>query len=100
MGRHFLLLGLLALGCQSLLPHEPQPTAAVVTAEQLWEQGQAAMKRGEPEEALAFYERSLEADPGFARNHLSLAAAHLEMGDEAAACPHLARYVDASPTSS
>jgi tetratricopeptide (TPR) repeat protein len=96
MARHAFLLGLLALGCQSLLPGEP-PAAAPTSAEQLWEQGQAAMKRGDPDEALLLYERSLAADPKFARNHLSLAAAYLEKGDEAAACPHLARYVEAFP---
>src|SRR5438876_10858953 len=31
------------------------------------------------------------------RNHLSLAAAYLDLGDEATACPHLARYVAAQP---
>ena len=96
MSRMFLLLGLLALGCQSLIPHEP-PGPAAETAEQLWERGQSAMRQGEPDRALELYQRSLALDPKFARNHLSLAAAYLEKGDEPAACPHLARYVDAFP---
>src|SRR5262249_20871199 len=32
-----------------------------------------------------------------ARNHLSLAAAHLEKGEEDAACPHLALYLAVNP---
>lgn len=97
IGRKWLLLGLLTLGCQSLLPPEPGAGPAKESAEALWEQGQAAMRRGEPDTALDCYQRSLAADPTFARNHLSLAAAYLEKGDDAAACPHLARYVEAFP---
>jgi len=66
-------------------------------AQQLWEQGQAAMKRGQPDQAIPFYEQSLAADPNLVRNHLSLAAAYLEKEDLAQACPHLAEYVDAHP---
>jgi hypothetical protein len=63
----------------------------------LWQQGQAAMKDGQAAKAVAFYERSLAADPGFARNHLSLAAAYLECGKDAEACVHLARYAALHP---
>src|SRR5437879_4496763 len=66
-------------------------------AEQLWEKGQAAMRQGQPAEAVEFYAQSLAVDPTMARNHLSLAAAYLDLGDEATACPHLARYVAAQP---
>jgi tetratricopeptide (TPR) repeat protein len=97
-GRSCLLLGLLALGCQSLIPAEPAaPPPACESAQELWEQGQAAMRRGDPDAALDCYQRSLAANPSFARNHLSLAAAYLEKGDDAAACPHLLRYVEAFP---
>jgi len=67
------------------------------TAEQFWDMGQAAMRRGLPAEAVRFYERSLVLDPHLTRNHLSLAAAHLELGDDAGACAHLSRYVTANP---
>jgi tetratricopeptide (TPR) repeat protein len=97
IGRKCLLLGLLALGCQSLIPHELPTVPAAETAEELWEKGQAAMKRSDPDAALKLYQQSLSVDPKFARNHLSLAAAYLEKGDEAAACPELARYVEAFP---
>jgi hypothetical protein len=39
----------------------------------------------------------LTIDPQLTRNHLSLAAAYLEKGDETSACPHLARYVQTHP---
>jgi hypothetical protein len=55
------------------------------------------MRRGLPGEAVVCYRQSLAADPSMDRNHLSLAAAHLELGDEPAACAHLARYVAAHP---
>jgi tetratricopeptide (TPR) repeat protein len=64
---------------------------------QFWEAGQEAMRQGHADEAIHCYERSLAADPSFARNHLSLAAAYLDKGDEAGACPHLALYLAANP---
>lgn len=88
-------LGLLCLGCQSLAPLAPSPDAE--SAAQLWQQGQDAMRRGEPRQAVLLYERSLAADPALLRNHLSLAAAYLELGVEATACNHLMCYVRAYP---
>jgi tetratricopeptide (TPR) repeat protein len=67
------------------------------SAGQLWEKGQAAMQAGDPGQAIGFYERSLKADPTLTRNHMSLAAAYLENGDDEGACVHLAQYVQAHP---
>lgn len=89
------LLWFVCLGCQSLLPVEPVGGGKV--AKQLWEKGQMAMRRGRPQEAIPCYQQSLAADATLVRNHLSLAAAYLEQGDEAGACPHLAAYVQAHP---
>jgi tetratricopeptide (TPR) repeat protein len=55
------------------------------------------MRLGHPDKAIACYQQSLALDPQFAQAHLSLAAAHLELGDDAGACPHLGRYVAARP---
>jgi tetratricopeptide (TPR) repeat protein len=88
-------LGLLCLGCHALGPLASD--SASETAAQLWEKGQEAMRRGQPEEAVEFYQRSLFIDPGLMRNYLSLAAAYMEQGDDEAACPHLSRYVNAHP---
>ncbi len=66
-------------------------------AEHLWDQGQEAMRQGKPQQAVQFYQRSLVADPGLVRNYLSLAAALLEMDEDAAALPYLERYVRARP---
>jgi len=89
------LLGLVCSGCQLLGAFGPADNTS--EAEQTWRQGQEAMRRGEPHEAIALYQQSLQADPGRARTYLSLADAHLENGDEAAACPVLAQYVAAHP---
>jgi tetratricopeptide (TPR) repeat protein len=88
-------LGLACLGCQSLAPLVPPPDAE--SAVQLWQQGQDAMRRGQPKQAVLLYERSLAADPAMLRNHLSLAAAYLELGAEPTACNHLCCYVQAHP---
>jgi tetratricopeptide (TPR) repeat protein len=109
----WLLLLLACAGCQSVAPAEgpasrspaveqaafrpDQPEANPPSARQLWEEGQIAMSQGQLDRAIVLYEQSLKADPRMARNHLSLAAAYLEKGDEAGACPHLARYVNARP---
>jgi tetratricopeptide (TPR) repeat protein len=94
--RHgWLLLCLLVLGCHVFSGFEPEGDPAA--ARGLWEQGQQAMRKGEPERAIGFYEQSLAADPAFTRSHMSLAAAHLEAGHDEAACDHLGRYLEAHP---
>ncbi len=90
-----LCLLLACAGCQGL-PFAA-PAADPAEARRRWEEGQAAMQRQEPDRAIACYHASLAADPGMVQNHLSLAAAHLQQGDAAAACAHLARYVEAHP---
>jgi tetratricopeptide (TPR) repeat protein len=89
------MLCLLSAGCQSL-PGWAQ-LEDCPSAETLWKQGQAAMRRGEPREAIACYEQSLAAAPELTRNHLSLAAAYLELGEHEKACVHLGKYVNAHP---
>jgi tetratricopeptide (TPR) repeat protein len=66
-------------------------------AEELWQAGQAAMKSGEPECAITLYEQSLEADPQLRQNHLSLAAAYLEKGNDRLACDHLGKFLATNP---
>jgi tetratricopeptide (TPR) repeat protein len=94
--RHgWLLLGLLGLGCHGVLPAEPD--AEQPQAKELWQQGQTALRQGRTDESIALYQQSLAADPSLTRNHLSLAAAYLEKGQDALACTHLAEYVKAHP---
>jgi tetratricopeptide (TPR) repeat protein len=98
-----LCLVIAAAGCHSLAELEPasepvgEPVAALSPARRIWEQGQDAMRRGQPDKAIACYKQSLELDPNFNQAYLSLAAAHLELGNDESACPHLGRYVDARP---
>lgn len=70
---------------------EPSP------AVRLWEQGQDAMLAGESDRAIALYNQSLKLEPALARNHLSLAAAHLEKGDEEGAGKWLESYLRLQP---
>lgn len=85
------LLWLCCLGCQSLIG--PEETKAL----QAWQKGQIAKRHGQPEKAVAYYEQSLAADESLSQNHLSIAAALLEKGDEAAACPHFGKYLERHP---
>ena len=55
------------------------------------------MRLGQVAQALQYYELSLAQDQSLSRNHLSLAAAYLEQGNQAKAAPHLAQYVNAFP---
>jgi tetratricopeptide (TPR) repeat protein len=71
--------------------------AAPESAEALWQQGQDAMRRGCPRRAIACYQESLARAPSLTRNHLSLAAAYLALGDRERGQAHLARYVAAHP---
>jgi len=92
-GYAWLMCWIACLGCHSLSPPEDGPDAA----ESLWRQGQEAMALGEPDKAIACYQSSLALDGERTRNHLSLAAAHLECGREAEACTHLGHYLDSQP---
>jgi tetratricopeptide (TPR) repeat protein len=71
--------------------------AAPSPAQRLWEQGQDALRDGRTDEAMQLYERSLTLDPNLANNHLSLAAAYLDEGDDVQAGRQLAQYLDARP---
>jgi tetratricopeptide (TPR) repeat protein len=72
-------------------------TAAVSPALRVWEQGQQAILDGDADAAIAAYRESLRLDPGLTRNYLSLAAACLEKGQDAAAADHMAVYVRRQP---
>jgi tetratricopeptide (TPR) repeat protein len=82
---------LVFLTAAPLCAGEPAP------AQRLWEQGQDALRDGRTDEAVGFYEKSLALDPSLASNHLSLAAAFLDKGDDDRAGPCLARYLTAKP---
>jgi tetratricopeptide (TPR) repeat protein len=69
----------------------------VAPALEAWEKGQAAMKQGRFEEAVACYRLSLRLDPRLTRNYLSLAAAYLERGQDEQAAPCLAQYLQRQP---
>ena len=87
---------LVCTGCHTLnllMPVASDPDSA----EALWRSGQTALTEGKPDEAISFYERSLKADPSRTRNHLSLAAAHLEAGNQTAACEHLGYFLADNP---
>lgn len=84
------LLLLLAAG-RPLTAAEPTP------ALRLWELGQDALRDGRTDDAVRCYEQSLALDPALVNNHLSLAAACLDKGDDRGAAPHLAQYLAAKP---
>src|SRR5262249_54016540 len=65
--------------------------------ERLWDLGQLAAQEGNLAKAVQHYRQSLTVNPALTRNHLSLAAAYLEMGQDQKACDHLGRYVAANP---
>jgi len=74
-----------------------EPATPPTPALALWQEGQKAMGEGRTDEAIEHYQRSLQADPTLARNHLSLAAAFLARGEDERAAPYLERYVEAQP---
>jgi tetratricopeptide (TPR) repeat protein len=108
--RGLLVWCVLSLGCHSLKEVELEPETSRNTGGSpvasrnigglpvaLWEEGQAAMRAGRPEQAIRCYEQSLAADTSLDCNYLSLAAACLESGKEEAACDHLGKYVACHP---
>src|SRR5262245_47938998 len=87
------LVCLALLACATLAQAQPGPGEA----ERLWEKGQQALLEGKSEQAIAYYRQSLALAPKLARNHLSLAAAYLERGDERKAALHLDTYLRLQP---
>jgi tetratricopeptide (TPR) repeat protein len=85
------------LGAVFCLASQSLGGGEVRSALALWRQGQEAMRQGQPARAVDCYQKSLARDARLARNHLSLAAAYLELGEPRHACDHLARYVAAHP---
>src|SRR5262249_41121796 len=80
--RHgWLAVWVLCLGCHSLVALEIDGEAA------------PPVPSGRPQPAAA----AAEQPPAAEVNHLDLAAARLEAGDDAGACAHLARHVAAHP---
>jgi tetratricopeptide (TPR) repeat protein len=66
-------------------------------AVRLWEEGQEAMLDGETDRAISLYQKSLKLDPDLARNHLSLAAAYLEKGEDEKAGTWMESYLRLQP---
>jgi tetratricopeptide (TPR) repeat protein len=92
------MTGLVCLGCQSITGSDQrEPLPPTPPAQQLWQAGQEAMKAGQPQQAIAMYEKSLHEDRKLTQNHLSLAAAYLEAGDDEQACTHLGLFLTAHP---
>jgi tetratricopeptide (TPR) repeat protein len=85
---------LCATGCRQLAPTAELPSSGAV---RLWTEGQFALQQGEKNKAQECFEQGLAADPKFAPNHLSLAAACLEKGEPEGACVHLAHFVALQP---
>jgi tetratricopeptide (TPR) repeat protein len=91
----WLIFWFTCLGCHSMML--PEDEGDPEQAASLWQQGQAAMKAGNADRAIGFYEQSLAADSTATRSHLSLAAAYLEKGDDPAACAEMQQYLKAHP---
>lgn len=66
-------------------------------AMKLWELGQKAIGEGKPDIAIKLYKQSLATDPNLHRNHLSLAAAYLENGQDQLAADSMERYLERQP---
>jgi tetratricopeptide (TPR) repeat protein len=62
-----------------------------------WRKGQEALLEGHNDKAITLFRESLEQDPKLARNHLSLAAAYLALGENEQAAGQLERYLRAQP---
>jgi tetratricopeptide (TPR) repeat protein len=69
----------------------------VPPAQKAWQLGQTALDRDRFDEAIGQFELSLRLEPSMVQNHLSIAAAHLALGQQQQSLPHLAAYLKARP---
>lgn len=82
--------------CLALLLLAPCLRAAG-PAEAAWRAGQKAMEADRLQEAVGHFRDALRLDPAFGQARLSLAAAHLSLGEDGQALPQLAAFLDAQP---
>ncbi|HWG43082.1 MAG TPA: tetratricopeptide repeat protein [Gemmataceae bacterium] len=94
MIRHSWIFLAVLLSTQSLQAADPAAPSAGLTA---WQKGQQAMLEGRTDEAMASFRLSLAQNPTLVRNHLSLAAAYLALGQDEQAAVQLDRYLRAQP---
>jgi tetratricopeptide (TPR) repeat protein len=94
MIRHSWIFFTVLLLAQPLQAAEPAAPSLGLPA---WQKGQQAMLEGRTEEAMASFRLSLAQDPALVRNHLSLAAAYLALGQNEQAAGQLDRYLQAQP---
>ena len=73
------------------------PAAGPTPAEKAFHLGQQALEGDRFDEAVGQFELCLRLDPAHAQAHLSLAAAHLALGEDRLAAPHLGDYLAARP---
>jgi tetratricopeptide (TPR) repeat protein len=73
------------------------PAAEPTPAEKAFHLGQKALEGDRFDEAVGQFELCLRLDPAHAQAHLSLAAAHLALGEDRLAAPHLGDYLAARP---
>ncbi|MBI3407106.1 MAG: hypothetical protein HY040_01955 [Planctomycetes bacterium] len=85
------------IGSPSLRQSGSSQERLEATGEELWQKGQLAMQAGQAERAIALYRQSLKCKEAPAKNHLSLAAAFVTKGDDAAACYHLGVFLESNP---
>jgi Tfp pilus assembly protein PilF len=94
MPRHTGILLVFLLPAPLIAAAEP---VAVSPGLASWQKGQQALLDGQTAEAIAAFHKSLAQDPALVRNHLSLAAAHLALGQDEQAAAQLERYLQAQP---
>jgi hypothetical protein len=82
--------------CALLLSADPAPPPT--QAETLWQRAQEIMLNGDSDKAIPLFQESLKLDPDLARNHLSLAAAYADKGEDNLSLLHLGRFVQMQPT--
>lgn len=87
-------ISLILLSSTSLLRADAPAESPALAA---WRKGQEAMLEGRTEQAIAAFRQSLEHDATLARNHLSLAAAYLSLGQDESAAGQLKCYLRAQP---
>jgi tetratricopeptide (TPR) repeat protein len=75
----------------------PGESAPPPSALRVWQKGQAALDADRLDEAVGHFQLALRLDPTLVRARLSLAAAHLSLGHDREAVPHLAAYLRARP---
>ena len=81
-------------------PAKPPSGGGGGSAASLVKEGDAALRAGQPDDAMAAFTKALKANPNYAPAHRGLGSVHMMQGNDAQAVASYRAYLKLAPTAS